>query len=94
MEWRGAAVGLSEVRPLGTYRADIHAEGHAGKVVVSTVEGRLRIAGQGTLTPPTRIVFRGEARAEGADAKALEPLLDLFGPARPDGARALDWQTH
>lgn len=93
VEWRAAAVGLSEVRPLGAYRADIQAEGHAGRFAVSTLEGPLRITGQGTLTPPARIAFSGEARAEGAQAPALEPLLNLLGPARPDGARALTWQA-
>ncbi len=93
VEWRGAAVALSDVKPLGSYRADIHAEGHAGQVDVSTLEGRLRVAGRGTLTPPANLAFRGEARAEGADANALRPLLDLLGPARPDGARTLDWQA-
>ena len=93
IEWKGAAVGLSDVRPLGTYRADIRAEGHAGKVTVTTLEGRLRVTGQGTLTPPTRFDFTGEARAEAADAKALEPLLNLLGPERPDGARSLAWQA-
>ena len=93
IEWSRAAVGLSDVKPLGTYRADIRAEGHAGKVTVTTLDGPLRVTGQGTLTPPTRFVFTGEARAEAADAKALEPLLELLGPARPDGARALAWQA-
>jgi general secretion pathway protein N len=93
IEWRGAAVALSEVRPLGHYRADVRAEGHAGKVTVTTLEGPLQVSGQGTLTPPARLVFTGEARAEGAQAKALEPLLNLLGPARPDGARALAWQS-
>ncbi|MDQ3027048.1 MAG: type II secretion system protein N [Pseudomonadota bacterium] len=93
VEWKGAAVGLSDVKPLGTYRAEIRAEGHAGKVTVSTLEGRLRVTGHGTLTPPTRFAFTGEARAEAAAAQALEPLLNLLGPARPDGARALSWQA-
>lgn len=93
VEWRGAAVAMSEVKPLGTYRAEIRAEGNAGKVAITTLEGPLRVTGQGTLTPPARFAFSGEARAEGAQAPALAPLLDLIGPARPDGARALNWQS-
>ena len=92
VEWRGAALALSEVRPLGTYRADIQAEGHAGRVKIATVEGPLRITGQGTLAPPTRFTFTGEARAEGPQAAALEPLLGRMGPARADGSRALEWR--
>lgn len=92
VEWRGAALALSDVRPLGTYRADIQAEGHAGRVAISTVEGPLRITGQGTLAPPARFSFTGEARAEGPQAAALEPLLGRMGPARADGSRALEWR--
>lgn len=93
VEWRGAAIASSDVRPLGTYRADIEAQGHAGKVAITTVTGPLRITGQGTLTPPSRITFSGEARADPESAKLLEPLLDSLGPARPDGARALEWRA-
>ncbi|HUQ28152.1 MAG TPA: type II secretion system protein N [Usitatibacter sp.] len=93
VEWRGASVGLSDVRPLGSYRADIRAEGHAGSLKVTTLDGPLRITGQGMLTPPTRLDFTGEARAEGDAARALAPLLDLLGPARPDGARSIAWQV-
>ena len=93
IEWRGAAVAVSDVRPLGTYRADIEAQGHAGKVTITTVSGPLRITGTGTLTPPTRVAFSGEARADAESARALEPLLNLLGPARPDGARALEWRA-
>lgn len=92
IEWRNAAVALSEVRPLGTYRIDARAEGGPAKLEVTTLDGPLKVSGQGTFTPPTRVAFSGEARAEGESAKALEPLLDLMGPRRPDGARALEWR--
>ncbi len=91
-EWRAAASALSEVRPLGSYRAEVHATGGPAKVVVTTLEGPLRVSGQGVLTPPSRFTFSGEARAEGPGAAALEPLLNLMGPRRADGARALEWR--
>jgi general secretion pathway protein N len=94
VEWRGAALSLSDVRPLGTYRAEVRAEGGPAKVAVTTLDGPLRIAGQGTLTPPARLEFSGDARAEGPDARSLEPLLDLLGPRRADGARALQWRLN
>ena len=93
VEWRDAAVALSELRPLGTYRADIEAQRHAGRVTVSTLSGRLRISGKGTLTPPASVSFSGEARAEPESAAALQPLLNLLGPARADGAHALEWRA-
>ena len=89
-EWKDAAVSISQVRPLGTYRLDAHAEGGLAKLTLATVEGALRIAAQGTFMPPTRLTLSGDARAEGAQSRALEPLLDLIGPRRPDGARALE----
>ena len=90
IEWRRAAVALSEVRPLGSYRLVARADGGPAQLSVTTIDGPLRVAGLGTLTPPRRLAFSGEARGEGDAAKALEPLLDLLGPRRPDGARAVE----
>jgi general secretion pathway protein N len=93
LEWRNAASALSEVKPLGSYRAEVAAEGAGANLRVSTLEGALRVTGQGRLEFPSRLAFTGEARAEAAKAGALQPLLDLIGPARPDGSRAIDWRT-
>lgn len=90
-EWRDAALAISDVRPLGTYRFDLTADGGSAHIAVTTLEGPLRISGRGTFAPPGALAFSGEARAEGDSAAALEPLLNLLGPRRPDGARALDW---
>jgi len=87
--WSDAVTGYSDVRPLGTYRATWKGENGQGKIVVTTLQGPLRVTGEGT-TSATRMTFKGEARGEGESAKALEPLLDLIGPRRPDGARAID----
>ena len=93
LDVKGASTALSEVRPLGSYRADVVAEGAGARVNVATVEGPLRLSGQGRLEFPSRFAFTGEARGEGTNATALDPLLNLIGPARPDGARAIDWRT-
>ena len=87
-EWRKASVALSDVRPLGSYRAQWKGEGK-GSVELTTLEGPLRVTGVGSLSPQGRLSFAGEARADPAHAKALEPLLDLIGPRRPDGARSI-----
>ena len=92
LEWRAAALALSEVRPLGTYRAEIRGDGGPAKVTLQTLEGPLRLAGQGTLAP-SRLTFSGDARGEAAQAARLAPLLDLMGPPRADGSRALEWRT-
>jgi general secretion pathway protein N len=88
-EWRNAVSGLSEVKPLGSYRAGWRANADTGDISVTTLQGPLRLAGVGKTTA-TGMTFNGEARGEGEAAKALEPLLDLMGPRRPDGGRALE----
>lgn len=90
IRWSAAALGLSDVRPLGTYVAELRGEGGPAKITLTTVDGPLRITGGGTFSPPVRIAFKGEARAEGAAAAQLQPLLDLIGPRRADGARTID----
>jgi general secretion pathway protein N len=92
-EWSDATIALSQVRPLGTYRASLHAEGTGAKLAVTTIDGALRLTGNGDIVFPSRFVFNGEARAQGPNAAALDPLLDLMGPRRPDGSRTLAWRT-
>jgi general secretion pathway protein N len=89
-EWSDAALSISDVRPLGSYRVDMHADGGPAILVVETLSGPLRIAARGTLTPPSALSLSGDARGDGAAAAALEPLLNLIGPRRPDGARTLE----
>jgi len=89
LEWRAAALGLSAVKPLGSYRAEIHGEGAQARVTLATLDGPLKISGNGTLSAAGRLRFAGEARAEGPQAGALQPLLDLLGPKRPDGSREI-----
>jgi general secretion pathway protein N len=93
VEWKGAAVALSDVKPLGSYRADIDMQGPGAGVSVTTLDGPLRVSGKGTLAPPGRVTFAGEARGEGAAAAALAPLLKLMGAPRADGAHAIDWRA-
>ena len=93
-EWRDAAVALAQVRPLGSYRATLRAEGPGGKIDIATIDGPLRVSGHGEVAFPSRFTFDGEARAQGPQSAALDPLLDLLGPRRPDGARTLAWRSH
>lgn len=88
--WDGAMVSLSDVRPLGRYALDAAADHGLAKLTVTTVEGPLRVTGTGTFSPPSRLTFSGEARGDGPDAGALEPLLNLIGPRRADGSRAIE----
>lgn len=89
LEWRDAALALTPVRPLGTWRAEARAEGAAAKVTLATVKGPLRLSGEGTLAIPGRLAFTGEARSEAGRERDLEAVLALLGPRRPDGAHAI-----
>jgi general secretion pathway protein N len=90
IEWRDASSAMSPVRPLGSYRADWHANGLIGSISVATLSGPLRVAGAGTTTMPTYLDFRGEAGADASIGLALDPLLDQIGPRKPNGARAIE----
>jgi len=88
-QWNDAALALAAIRPVGSYALKLDAGGGPARVTVATVKGPLRVSGDGTLEGLARFAFTGEARAEGPDAAALTPLLDLLGPRRPDGSRAV-----
>ncbi len=90
LTWSDAALSLSDVKPLGKYVVEMNASDGPVVLDVKTVGGALRVSGHGTFAPPSRVTFSGEARGEGNDARALEPLLDLVGPRRADGSRALE----
>jgi general secretion pathway protein N len=77
---------------LGAYRLEVVGEGASGKLALTTLEGPLRLSGQGRVEWPARFTFNGEARGEGPNARELDPLLGILGPAKADGARVLDWQ--
>ena len=91
-EWRGATLSLPDPRALGTYRAELRGDGGPARLDVSTLEGALQVKAAGTVTP-ARVELKGEARAQGPQADALAPLLDLLGPRRPDGARDIVLRT-
>lgn len=92
-EWRGAVLSFPDARALGTYVATLKGDGGPAKLTLATPEGTLRLAGEGSFSPPGRFSLRGEARAEPAAAAQLEPLLNLLGPPRADGARSFDWRA-
>ena len=90
-EWRNAAISLSEVKPLGTYRLVATGKGETASLELATIAGPLEVNGKGEAKLPNGgVTFSGDARAEGTLARQLEPLLNLMGPKRPDGARSIE----
>jgi general secretion pathway protein N len=90
IEWLDAAVSLSNVKPLGAYRLVANGAGEVVPLAISTLSGPLMLSGKGEARIPGGVTFSGEARAEGSESPQLEPLLNLMGPKRPDGARAIE----
>ena len=88
LDWQGAAIAFSDVKPLGHYVVEASGDGGPLGVKLSSPEGPLRMTGQGSISRG-RFTFAGEARGEGDAAGRLEPLLGLMGARRADGAHAL-----
>src|SRR5262249_30579789 len=90
VEWRDASVAISDVKPLGTYRLAAHGRDDKVTLALTTITGALKMSGKGEVKLPHDATFSGEARGEGPSAATLVPLLDLMGPRRADGARAIE----
>jgi len=79
------AIGLSTVRPLGSYHVAIEG-GPAPTLLLTTREGSLQLNGSGQWTGRA-MRFSGEASAAPGREAALSNLLNIIG--RRDGARSL-----
>lgn len=92
VEVRDAASRLSTLRPMGSYRLHWQADAAAGapatpaRVSLETLEGALRLQGQGQWVAG-RLRFEGHAEASPGREQALANLLNLLG--RRQGARSL-----
>lgn len=75
---------LSPLSPLGSYRLDMQG-GPVTQLQLQTLEGALRLSGQGSVGTRTR--FEGEASAAAGSETALANLLNIIGRRR--GARSI-----
>ena len=80
----GLSTSLSTLRPVGSYRLGM--QGAPVTLTVSTLEGALRLQGEGALQGG-RLVFNGEASAAEGLEDALSNLLNIIGQRQ--GARSL-----
>lgn len=85
--WDQAALGLSPVRPLGSYQADLSGEGERVRFQLKTRSGPLEAQGSGNWSR-AGLEFVGSARARAREAE-LRTLLGLMGPLQPDGSAAI-----
>jgi len=88
--WRGAGNRFSGNTALGDYRIEIDGRGETAAIKLSTVNGRLELAGTGQW----RVVGDGEIRFNGhaapkSDAAQLEPLLNALGRDQGGGRRPI-----
>ncbi len=87
LELRDVASALTPVRPLGAYRIVIDGTGASSRIQMSSIEGPLRLSGDGTWTPQAGLRFTAYAQADEAERVRLQSLLGLLG--RRDGARTM-----
>lgn len=85
--WEQAVLGISPVRPLGDYLAEISGAGRSIRFQVHTRSGPLELLGSGTWSPQG-LDFAGSARAREKEAE-LGSLLALAGKLQPDGSSAI-----
>jgi len=88
LRWLDATSGRSQSR-LGSYRADIAGAQGGLRFTLSTESGPLSLQGQGNWDRNRGVVFNGAARAAADSRTELDGLLNLIGPARPDGDRTI-----
>jgi len=89
LDFADASSRLSTLPVLGSYRVAVQGAGAGGDVAtlrLSTLEGPLRLSGEGQWTGP-RLRLRGEARADAGHEAVLRNLMNLLG--RRDGERVL-----
>jgi hypothetical protein len=88
LRWLDAVSG--RVRPrLGSYRADIDGVENGIKFKLSTESGSLFLQGLGNWDRQRGLVYSGTARAAPNSGTELDGLLNLIGPAQPNGDRVI-----
>lgn len=86
-ELRDVGSALTPVRPLGSYRVEVRGDGQTVTVVLSTIEGPLRLEGQGSWGRRQGLRFEAQARTTDDKRASLESLLALIG--RREGDRTV-----
>jgi general secretion pathway protein N len=90
VDWLRAASGLSTIRPLGDYRISLQGNGPSMEAQLSTLSGKLQLAGKGSFDNAAGMRFNGTAQAAPGTAEAeLNELLHHIGPEISPGVFTL-----
>ncbi|HTI16418.1 MAG TPA: type II secretion system protein N [Trinickia sp.] len=81
---------VSRVKPLGSYRVAVQAQGAASTLDLSTLKGPLLLSGHGTIARQGTS-FHGEANATPEARDNLVGLLNLLGQRTATGTVTLDY---
>ena len=84
IELRNMASALTPVNPLGSYRINVEGEGNRAKLNIVTINGPLRLDGDGTWTARRGVQFTAFAVAEEQERARLRTLLGLIGRRQGD----------
>jgi general secretion pathway protein N len=87
LELRDVASALTPVRPLGAYRVDIDGTGANSTIRMRSIDGPLRLSGEGTWAVASGLRFTAYAEADEAERLRLQSLLGLLG--RKEGVRTM-----
>lgn len=92
--WRGAGGRFTGDTSLGDYRIEIDGRGETAAITLSTVSGRLELAGTGQwrVAGDGNLRFTGHAVAR-SDAAQLEPLLNALGRDQGGGRRPITFAS-
>ncbi|HEY0879797.1 MAG TPA: type II secretion system protein N [Zeimonas sp.] len=80
VELRGASSAMTPVRPLGSYRIDVVGRGARAELSIETIDGPLRLQGNGSFDAKRGLRFVAEASAEARERDRLQSFLGLIGP--------------
>lgn len=94
LDWRQASSGLTDIAPLGDYRIVLQGSGADLGVDLSTVTGKLQLAGSGQIQPGRALTFNGTAQAAADQKENLSELLHHIGPEMSPGVFSFALVSH
>lgn len=80
IELREASSAMTPVRPLGSYRIDVVGSSGRAELSIATIDGPLRLQGNGSFDANRGLRFVAEASAEARERDRLQSFLGLIGP--------------